>query len=97
MFPLFGVRNTADPDNIAAICFLSLAMRRTGSVVTAKSMLLQAVEVHPSASQLHYDLACCECLLGEIETAKVRLEHACRLQPAHKMMALDEEDSRAIW
>lgn len=51
----------------------------------------------PGAALLHYNLACYECLLGDIEVARARLKHAIRLDERLKAKALDEEDLKAIW
>ena len=46
---------------------------------------------------LHYNLACYECQLGEVEVAKARLRHAFKLEPRMRLMALDDEDLQAVW
>ncbi len=51
----------------------------------------------PGAAILHYNLACYECQLGEIEVAKARLQHALSLEPRYRLTALENEDLQAIW
>jgi hypothetical protein len=43
------------------------------------------------------ELACCECLQGQIEVAKARLKHALKIESSLRMAALDEPDLEAIW
>jgi hypothetical protein len=60
-------------------------------------ILLEAVERIPTAAILHYDLACYECLLGDVEVAKARLQHAFKLEPRYRLKALEDEDLKAVW
>jgi len=46
----------------------------------------------PITLLLHYNLACYECQLGEMEEAKARLEHALKIDPGMRLMALDDSD-----
>lgn len=55
-------------------------------------ILLEAVERIPTAAIFHYNLACYECLLGDAEVSKARLQHAFKLEPAYRMKALEDED-----
>ena len=52
------------------------ATRRAVSIDAARLLLLEAVERMPNAAILHYNLACYECQLGDLEVAKARLRHA---------------------
>lgn len=101
LFQTVAVRlYTHDPDNVQSVVWLALANRRMGATEAAKALLLgvlNAMETTPEDAALHYELACCECLLGEIENAKVRLQHACKLDATFRAAALDEEDLRAVW
>lgn len=73
------------------------ATRRAQSIEAAKLILLEAVERHPKQPMLHYNLACYECQLGDVEVAKARLAHAFKLEPKCRLMALDDEDLRTVW
>lgn len=73
---------------------LVFATRRAESIEAAKRILLEAVEQHPDCALMHYNLACYECQLGELEVAIARLEHALKLDPGMRLMALDDEDLR---
>lgn len=73
------------------------ALRRTGAIASAKAVLLEAVERHPSIALLHYRLACCESVLGETEVAKARLGHALKMDVKLRIAALDEPDLKPVW
>jgi Tfp pilus assembly protein PilF len=70
-----------DPDKPQWPLSLAYATRRAQSIEAAKSILLEAVERLPKEPILHYNLACYECQLGELEVAKARLAHAFNLEP----------------
>lgn len=86
-----------DPDNAQWPISLAFATRRAQSIEAAKSILLSAVERHPKEPILHYNLACYECQLGDIEVAKARLAHACKLSEKCRLMALDDADLEPLW
>ena len=67
------------------------------SIGAAKSILLEAVERLPDEPILHYNLACYECQLWELEVAKARLAHAFKLAPKCRLMALDDDDLAPLW
>jgi tetratricopeptide (TPR) repeat protein len=86
-----------DPDNAQWSISLAYATRRAQSIEAAKSILLEAVERLPKEPILHYNLACYECQLGELEVAKARLAHAFNLEPKCRLMALDDDDLAPLW
>jgi predicted Zn-dependent protease len=86
-----------DPDNVQWSISLAFATRRAQSIEAAKLILLEAVESHPKEPILHYNLACYECQLGDIEVAKARLAHACKLSEKCRLMALDDADLEPLW
>ena len=73
------------------------AARRADSIQAAKRILLEAVEQHPQHALMHYNLACYECQLGDLEVGKTRLEHALKIDPQLRVMALDDEDLKPLW
>ena len=86
-----------DPDNAQWSISLAFATRRAQSIEAARRILLEAVERLPDEPILHYNLACYECQLGELEVAKARLAHAFRLEPECRRMALDDDDLAPLW
>jgi hypothetical protein len=59
-----------------------------------KGKLRPAAEKFPNEWQIHYNMACYACQLGEIEEARALLARAVELGDADKMklMALDDPD-----
>jgi predicted Zn-dependent protease len=86
-----------EPENVHWIVSLAYATRRTESIAAAKTMLLDAVERHPAAAILHYNLSCDECQLGQIELAKERLYGALKLDTNFRRLAFDDEDLEPLW
>jgi hypothetical protein len=72
------------------------ALRKNDAIEAARAILLDAVERHPKAALLQYGLTCCECLSGNVEVAKARLEYAVKLDPSLKTRTLDEVDLTRI-
>ena len=75
----------------------SYATCRAESLDAAKRILLEAVEQHPNHALVHYNLACYDCQLGDLEGGKARLQHALKLDPQLRVMALDDEDLKPLW
>jgi hypothetical protein len=86
-----------DPDEPQWPISLAYATRRAESIEAAKLILLEAVERHPKEPMIHYNLACYDSVMGEVEVAKARLRHAFQLEPRCRLMALEDEDLRAVW
>lgn len=86
-----------DGENPNWIVSLAAATRRAENIEAAKRILLEAVEQHPNHALMHYNLACYESVLGELEVAKARLEHALKMDPGMRVMALDDEDLKPLW
>lgn len=85
-----------EPDNAQWPVSWAYATRRADSIKAARLILLEAVERIPSAAILHYNRACYECVLGDVEVAKARLKHAFKLEPSLREKALDDEDLKAV-
>ena len=73
------------------------ATRRADSIEQARIILVNAIERMPNVPIFHYNLACYECQLGDLERAKMSLEHAFKLDPGMRLQALDDEDLRPMW
>jgi tetratricopeptide (TPR) repeat protein len=86
-----------DPDSVPWTFALAYATRRAQSIEAAKPILLAAVERHPEAAVLHYNVACYECQLGDLEVAKARLAHAFKLDEKLRLRALDDADLEELW
>ena len=86
-----------DPKNPQWAISWAYAARRADSIQAAKRILLEAVEQHPQHALIHFNLACYECQLRELEVAKARLQHALKLDSGLRAMALDDEDLKPLW
>ena len=86
-----------DPDNEQWWTALANATRWTENIEAAKSILLEGLKKHPKEAIIYYDLACYECLLGDLKLAKNCLEHAIKIDKHCHITALDDEDFRPLW
>ncbi len=73
------------------------ATRRCESIPAAKAILLDAVTRFGDEAIIYYNIACYDCQLGEIESAKERLKEAFKLQPKYRALALDDSDLEPLW
>jgi len=55
------------------------ATRRVDSIESARMILVSALERLPDVAIFHYNLACYECQLGDLEAANTRLKRAFEL------------------
>ena len=72
------------------------AARHGESIEAARRILLTAVERLPEVAALQYNLACYECLLGELDVAKARLRHAFKLDAKLRQYARQDEDLASL-
>ena len=86
-----------DPDEPQFTIWWAYATRRADSIESAKRILLEAVEQHPAVAIFHYNLACYESQLGDIERAKKHLQHAIELRSDYRLRALEDEDLKPLW
>jgi tetratricopeptide (TPR) repeat protein len=68
----------------------------TGEYGEAKARLEQALERHPDAGGLLYNLACAESRLGETDAALAHLERAIEIWPGFREAAGGDPDFEAI-
>jgi hypothetical protein len=45
----------------------------------------------------HFNLACYECQLGNIDAAKVYLTETFDIEPRYRLLALEDEDLKPLW
>lgn len=88
---------TDDPDHPQWSISLAYVTRRLESVGAAKSILLEAATLHPNEAIIHYNLACYDCQLGALQSAKDHLKRAFDIQPDCRAMALDDADLEPLW
>ncbi len=86
-----------DPANAQWWILWANATRRASSLEAARLILVNALDQHDDEPVIHFNLACYECLLGNIEHAKVHLKACFSLDPGMRLMALEDEDLRPMW
>jgi tetratricopeptide (TPR) repeat protein len=86
-----------DPNDADATIEWAYAARRADSIEAARQILSEAVERLPCLALLQYELARCECQLGEVEQAKERLHVVFDLDPRLRLRALNEPDLVPLW
>jgi tetratricopeptide (TPR) repeat protein len=73
------------------------AVRREKSVEDALPIMRQAAAKFDTMPLVHYNLACYECLMGDMQVATKHLKHAFALDKKFKLIALDDPDLEALW
>jgi tetratricopeptide (TPR) repeat protein len=89
--------NECDPENVQWIISYAFASRRALSIEVAKEILLKAVSKFPKEAIIYFNLACYDCQLGRIESAKDYLKRAFEIDSNWRNAALDDEDLEPIW
>jgi len=74
-----------------------MGITHTDSIDAARLILVNAVERMPDVAVFHYNIACYDCQLGNLEEAKSRLKRAFELEPRYRMKALEDEDLEGVW
>lgn len=86
-----------EPDNPQWPVSLAYATRRTNSIEAAKEILLNAESKFPKEGVIKYNLACYECVAGELESAKNYLKQASEIDLDWRKAALEDEDLKPLW
>ncbi len=73
------------------------ATRRAISIEAAKEILLNAESKFPKEAVIPYNLACYECQLGNLESAKKYLKQAFTIDSSWRIAALDDSDLQPLW
>jgi tetratricopeptide (TPR) repeat protein len=73
------------------------ATRRANSIEAAKEILLNAERKFPNEAVIKYNLACYECVAGNLGTAKEYLKKCFEIGSDWKVQALEDEDLQPLW
>jgi len=88
----------AEPENVAHWIDWAIALRLSNSPKSARVLLLEALEKFPEEALIHYHLACCECQLGNLPSAREHLMESKKRCRICRVLALtDEGDLEPIW
>ena len=85
------------PEDSQWVISYAYATRRAHSLESAKAILQGALLQYPKEPCIPYNLACYECQLGNLESAKLYLEDAIRLHPGFRDSALKDPDLKGLW
>lgn len=87
-----------EPRNDKGWISWAFGLRELNQVAAARLVLREAMPLHgKSCSVLHYNLACYECLLGNLPQAKRHLKIATDRDKAWEESALTDADLEALW
>jgi predicted Zn-dependent protease len=87
----------SQPDNPEWPVSLAYATRRAISIEAAKEILLNAEAKFPREAVINYNLACYECQLGNVESAKNYLKQAFKIDSHWRIAALEDADLERLW
>jgi tetratricopeptide (TPR) repeat protein len=86
-----------DPSSSKWVLALTFALRRSDSIAAARDVLMQALERFPAVAAIHYNLACLDCVLRNVDAAKERLQRAFELDATLRLQALEDRDLESLW
>lgn len=86
-----------DPINAEWAVLLGFVTRRAVSLEAARTLLRAASKWMPESGQIHFDIACIECLQGKNGDAKRRLKAAFNIDSNFRKMALREPELKPLW
>ena len=85
------------PDEVQWILSYAFATRRAVSIEVAKEILLESVAKFQKEAVIFFNLACYECQLQQLESAKEYLRRAFDIDPEWRLQALQDEDLKPLW
>ncbi len=86
-----------DPDNVQWTVCWAYATRRADCLEAARLILVNAVERLPETAVFHFNLACYDCQLGQLNESKLRLQRTFELNSAYRLQALEDDDLKPLW
>jgi tetratricopeptide (TPR) repeat protein len=86
-----------EPDSPQWPVSLAYATRRAVSIEAAKEILQNAEPKFPKEAVIRYNLACYECRLSNLESAKDYLKQAFEIDSSWRMTALRDADLEPLW
>ena len=86
-----------EPDEPRYWIQLAQAMRLHMNVEEARHILREALGRFPEKAAIAFDLACCECRMGNPHQALRYLDRAIRIDPVYRNRALEHTDLQPLW
>jgi tetratricopeptide (TPR) repeat protein len=87
----------SNPHDMQWTIWWAYAAGRTQSIHAARSILIDALQIHPDNPGVHYSLGCYESRLQHFNLAKRHLARAIQLDSRLKRIALTDEDLEPLW
>ena len=91
------VLHELEPHELQFVISYAYATRRAESIIAAKNILISSLAKFPHEAIIYYNLACYDCQLGLLESAKSYLKRACELDSKWRLQALEDEDLKPLW
>ena len=91
------VLHELEPHELQFVISYTYATRRAESIIAAKNILISSLAKFPHEAIIYYNLACYDCQLGQIASAKQYLKQAFRIDPNWISQALEDEDLKPLW
>lgn len=88
--------HAVEPGQPSTFITRAFATRRCHSLAEAESILLEGAGRFPDEGLLWYNLACYAAVTGRSDVARLRLEHALKLEPGLLRIAAGDEDLAAL-
>jgi hypothetical protein len=79
-------------DDAHWVISLAYATRKIESIPAAKTILLEALKEHSDDAAIHYNLACYECQLNDLDSTKRYLNGGFEIAPDLRTVAFDDPD-----
>jgi len=89
--------NEFEPNEVQWVVSYAFATRRAVSIEVAKEILLKSVSKFPREATILFNLACYDCQLGRLDSAKAYLRRAFEIDPQWRIQALEDEDLKPLW
>lgn len=89
--------NEFQPNEIQWVISYAFATRRAVSIEIAKEILLKSVGTFPKEAAIFFNLACYDCQLKQLDSAKEYLKRAFEINPNWRLQALEDKDLKSIW
>lgn len=89
--------NEFQPNEIQWLVSYAFAARRAVSIEVAKEILVKSVAKFPKEAVIYFNLACYDCQLGQLDSAKDYLRKAFEIDKGWRLEALEDKDLEPLW
>ena len=86
-----------DPQSLQWAISYAYATRRSESIDAAKNILINSLPKFPQESIIYYNLACYDCQLKRMESAKKYLGQSFEINLNWRLQALKDDDLKPLW